>query len=348
MVRISTFLFLSVLALSTLAVAQPQIRLPEASPEASVSQMIGVAKVTVSYHRPGVKNRQVWGAMVPYGEVWRAGANENTVVTFSHEVLVEGKPLPAGSYGLHMIPGETSWTVIFNKNSTSWGSYFYRPEEDALRVTVTPQQVQHIEGLAFEFSDLTATAATLSLCWEKLRVPVKLGFNTNAIVMDHIRSEFLRGAAGFGWQGYNQAAQFCLRNSVELEQGLAWADRSIAAQENFQNLQTKSGLLEKMGKSQEAKTFQDRAMKLASEADINLLGYQMMNAGKTDEAIALFQKNVKDYPDSWNVYDSLAEGLETKGDVKGAIANYEKALKKVTDEQNKKRITDTLTRLRAK
>jgi tetratricopeptide (TPR) repeat protein len=166
--------------------------------------------------------------------------------------------------------------------------------------------------------------------------------------MEHIRTEYLRGMAGFGWQGPHQAAQFCLRNSLELDQGLAWADQSIAVQENFQNLQTKAGILEKMGKAQEAKALRERAMTLATEADVNLLGYQMMNAGKMDEALALFQKNVKDHPDSWNVYDSLAEGLEKKGDVKGAIANYEKALKRVTDEQNRKRIAETLARLRAK
>lgn len=342
------FIICFVVAFAAAATAQPQLPLPEASPEALVCQTIGAAKVTVSFHRPGIKNRQVWGALVTYGEVWRAGANENTTVKFSHDVTVEGKPLPAGTYGLHMIPGPETWTVIFSKNATSWGSYFYDQKEDALRVTVTPLQGSHTEWLAYEFTDLTATEGTLSLCWEKLRVPIRLAFNTNAIVIAYIRTEYLRGMAGFGWQGPHQAALFCLRNSVELEQGLAWADLSIATQENFQNLQTKAGILEKMGKPQEAKALRDRAMTLATEADVNLLGYQSMNAGKMDEAIALFQKNVKDHPDSWNVYDSLAEGLEKKGDVKGAIANYEKALKRVPDEQNKKRITDTLARLRAK
>jgi len=341
-------LFLAVSIVAPTASAQPLIPQPQASPAATVTQTIGIAKVTVDFHRPGVKGRPVWGAMVPYGEVWRAGANENTTISFSNEVTVEGKTLAAGTYGLHMIPTASTWTVIFSANATSWGSYYYKPEEDALRVTVTPQPAEMCEWLTYEFGEFTDNSATLSLRWEKLRVPVKLTFNTNAIVLNHIRTQHLRGMASFGWQGYNQAAQFCLKNSFELEQALAWADRSIALQENFANLQTKAAILTKQGKTQDAKTIEARSMRLATEADINMLAYQMMNAGKLKEAIELFQKNAKDYPNSWNVFDSLAEGLEKQGDIKGAITNYEKALKIVADDQNKKRITDTLTRLRAK
>jgi hypothetical protein len=337
-----------VLVAAMSASAQQQFPQPQPSPAAKVSQTIGVSTVTVTYHRPAVKGRTVWGDLVPYGEVWRAGANENSTVTFSHDVTVEGKALPAGTYGLHMIPTTGAWTVIFSRNATSWGSYYYQQEEDALRVTVTPLTDSHCESLVYEFSDLTDTDGTLSLRWEKVRVPMKLAFRTNAIVLDFLRSEYLRGIPGFGWQGYNQAAQFCLRNNIELPQALAWADRSIALQENFTNIRTKAGILETTGKHQEAKALYDRSMKFATEVDINLLGYQMMNAGKMDDALALFRKNVKDYPDSWNVYDSLAEGLEKSGDIKGAVTNYEKALTKVGDEQNKQRITGTLTRLQSK
>lgn len=347
MIHCAVLLLLIGLAADSLQ-AQPQIPQPQPSPQASVTQTIGVATVTVNYHRPSVKGRTIWGDLVPYNEVWRAGANENTTVTFSHDAQVGSKPLPAGTYGLHMIPTPTTWTVIFSKNATSWGSYYYKPEEDALRVMVTPESSPFTEQLAYQFSDITDAGAVLSLAWEKLRVPVSLSFNTPALTYDYIRDEYLRGSQSFGWQGPLQAAQYCLQHNLELDQALVWVDLSISRQESFGNLRTKAAILEKLGKTQEAKPLNDRAMKLAKEADINTLGYTMMNGGNMKDAIALFQKNVKDYPDSWNVYDSLAEALEKNGDVKGAITNYEKALKMVGDEQNKKRITATLTQLRSR
>jgi len=327
--------------------AQSPLPVPEASPQASVTQTIGISEVTVTYHRPGAKGRQIWGALVPYQEVWRAGANENTTISFSHPVTVEGKPLAAGTYGLHMIPAETQWTLIFSKNSTSWGSYFYNESEDALRVTVSSHPGEQREWLQYEFNDLTDSSAVLSLCWEKLCVPMLLTFDTPSIVVANARDAYLRGMNGFTWQGYNQAAQYCVRKNINLPQALAWADQSIGTNENFSNLRTKAAILEKMGKEGDAAALRDKAMKIATEADLNTLGYVYLNAGKVKDAREIFEKNVKAHPDSWNVYDSLAETLEKSGDTKGAIKNYEKALKLVGDERNKKRITETLAKLNA-
>jgi tetratricopeptide (TPR) repeat protein len=247
-----------------------------------------------------------------------------------------------------MIPTQTAWTVIFSRNATSWGSYHYKMAEDALRVTVTPQAAEHGEWLAYEVSDLTDTSAVLSLHWEKLRVPVGLKFDTPSIVVAYARDTFLRGTAGFNWQGFNQAAQYCLRKNIQLDQALRWADEAISRQENFTTLRTKAALLEKMGKEADAKRLNDRSLTLATEADINTLGYSYLTGGNITEAIATFEKNVKSYPTSWNVYDSLAEAQEKAGNRKAALANYEKALKLVTDEQNRKRLTDTITTLKAR
>ncbi len=335
-------------ALALTAVAQPQLPLPQPSPAAGVSQTIGISEVKISYHRPAVRARAVWGALVPYDEVWRAGANENTTIMFSKAVKVGGKDVPAGTYGLHMIPTRTTWTVILSKNTTSWGSYFYKESEDLLRITVSPQPGEFCEWLQYEFSDLSDSSAVLSLCWEKLRIPMLITADTRSQVLAHAREEYLRGPAGFTWQGFNQAAQYALRNGGDLNEALAWANRSTGMAENFANLRIKASILEAMGKKDEAAPLNVKAMKLAKEADINTLGYALMAQNKMKEALEMFEKNVKDYPDSWNVYDSLAEGLEKNGDVKGAIQNYEKALKRVTDETNKKRITATITRLRGK
>lgn len=335
-------------AIAFTAVAQPQLPVPQSSPASSVSQTIGITEVKISYHRPAVKARAVWGGLVPFDEVWRAGANENTTIMFSKTVKVGGKGVPAGTYGLHMIPTPTTWTVILNKNATSWGSYFYKESEDLLRITVTPQPGEHREWLQYEFSDLSDSSAVLSLCWEKLRIPIPIAVDTRSQVLVHAREEFLRGPAGFTWRGFDQAAQFALRNGGDLNEALGWANRSTGISETFANLRTKAAILEAMGKKDEAAPLSAKAMKLATEAEINALGYDLMGRNKMKEALEMFEKNVKDYPDSWNVYDSLAEGLEKTGDVKGAIQNYEKALKRVTDETNTKRITATITKLRGK
>ncbi|HTY59938.1 MAG TPA: DUF2911 domain-containing protein [Bacteroidota bacterium] len=328
--------------------SQAEITAPEASPKALLTQTVGIADIQVSYHRPGVKGRPIWGALVPWGEVWRAGANENTTVTFSQPVSVAGKPLAAGTYGLHMIPGKEEWTVIFSRNATSWGSYFYKETEDALRIKVRAQPAPMMEWLQYEFSDLTDSTATLALRWEKLEVPVSLAFDTRGLVLSGIRDVYLRGSAGFTWQGFYSAAQYCLRNSVNLQEALTWADRSIAMDENFSNLRVKASILEKLGSLKDVPALRERSMELATESDLNLLGYTCLQDGRTKEAIAVFEKNARAHPASWNVYDSLAEGLEKSGDVKGAIANYSKALSLVGDDANRKRITDTIAKLKAR
>jgi tetratricopeptide (TPR) repeat protein len=326
--------------------AQPNLPVPQPSPLASVSQTIGITAVDVTYHRPAVKGRKVWGGLVPYDEVWRAGANENTTVSFSTPVRITGTTLPAGTYGLHMIPTTGTWTVIVNKNATSWGSYFYKQSEDALRFPVAPKADQFHEWLQYEFSDITDSSAVLSLLWENLRIPVALNFDTPALVLAQARDAYLRGPAGFTWQGFNQAAQYAIQHGGDLEEALQWADRSLQYGANFTNLRTKAAIIEKRGDANGAKALRARAMQVASEVDINAYGYALLGQRQTDEAITVFESNVKAHPESWNVYDSLAEAQETKGDIKGAIKNYEKALSLVGDDVNRKRLTTTITRLR--
>ena len=162
------------------------------SPNATVTQRVGLTDIAIKYCRPGVKGRKIWGNLVPYGMnpgnkyskgkdfPWRAGANENTTIELSQDVKVEGKSLAAGTYGLHMIPGKEEWVIIFSKNHSSWGSYSFNAEEDALRVTVTPVTTEHNEWLAYYFSDLTDNSAILNLHWEKLKVPIKVQVSSSA------------------------------------------------------------------------------------------------------------------------------------------------------------------------
>jgi hypothetical protein len=364
---------LAALAVATLAatgaLAQPIVTLPPSgdNQKASVIQHIGLVEVRIDYSSPDVtgpngENRtgKIWGDLVPWGFVdlgfgtakegpWRAGANENTVFTVSHDVVVEGKPLPAGSYGLHMAPQPDEWTIIFSKNSRSWGSFFYDSAEDALRVKVKPQPAEFREWLTYDFVDREPAKATVALHWEKLRVPFTIEVpNAVDLYVENLRNE-LRGPAGFGWQGWNQAANYLLTNDKNLEEALEWVEVSIArpfvGQEMFQNLQTKALLLTKLRRGDEAEPVLAKLVEMGNENQLNNLGYAFLNQMKDpDRAITLFKKNVADHPKSWNVHDSLAEAYAVKGDKTQAREHYQHALA-LAPENQKKRIEGILAKL---
>ena len=289
-----------------------QLKTPRVSPYSSVTQRIGLTDVTVNYHRPAVKEREVWGKLVPYGFAppgpvgngkpfpWRAGANENTTISFTDDVMIEGKPLPAGTYGLHMIPAEGDWTIAFSKNSSSWGSFFYDENEDALRVTVKPQKAEHEEWLEYGFNDLTKNSAVAYLHWEKMKVPFKVEVNTDEIAINYFKNQ-LRGQLGFNWQNWNQAAFYCLQNNLHLDLGIEWVDKSISMNENATNR--------------------------------NLKAYLLMAQNKKDECLAMFKENVEKYPNNWNVYDSMGEAYSKYGQKDEAIKFYKTALTMAPDGQ---------------
>jgi tetratricopeptide (TPR) repeat protein len=323
----------------------PLLNLPDASPSATVSQRVGLTDITIAYHRPAVAKRKIWGELVPYGEVWRAGANQNTTVTFSSPVTVGGKKLAAGTYGLHMLPTEKDWTVVLSNVASAWGSFSYDAKEDAVRLAVTPGPTDFEESLEYTFENPTENSVNVVLHWEKLRVSFPISVDTKAVTLESLKAQ-LRGLGRFFWQDWSQAAVWSLRNDYDLDQGLAWAERSISMQPAFENLRTKAGFLEKKGDTKAATELRARAMKLATEGDINILAYGLLAEKKYDEAIALFRSNVKDHPNSSNVYDSLGEALAVTGDKKGAIENYSKALAMSADPADKARITAILGRLK--
>jgi predicted negative regulator of RcsB-dependent stress response len=337
----------AVLFASATAHAQVALKTPEQSPAASVAQTIGLTEVTVVYHRPAVGGRPIWGKLVPYGEPWRVGANENTTITFSNDVKVGGKPLKAGTYGLHALPTAKDWTIMFSTMSAAWGSFTYDQKEDALRVTVTPRTTAaSVERLLYRFDDPSETKATLVLAWEKLEVPITLEVETPKIVMASIRQQ-LRSLPGFAWQGYSQAANYWLKNGGPLDEALKLADRSIQMNENYQNLTVRAAIVEKQGNAKAAADLRAKAQGLATEADMNQAGYRLIGDKKLDEAIKVFQGNADHHPESWNAQDSLGEALAAKGDKAGATAAYTKALSLVKDPVQKKRIEGVLAGLKA-
>src|SRR5437899_8369988 len=186
-----------------------ELNIPRVSQRGTVSQRIGLTDITIAYHRPAVGGREIWGKTVPYGKVWRAGANENTTITFTDDVTVEGKPLAAGSYGLHTFPDKDQWTIIFSKNSTSWGSFSYDEKEDALRVSVKPHAAEPFETLTYTFDDVKPDSAVATLRWEKLAVPFQIGVDVKAVVVPGIKKE-LRHVGGFNWARYDARADWAL------------------------------------------------------------------------------------------------------------------------------------------
>ncbi len=336
--------FLAFVPIAPAALAQVPIVLPDGSPKASVSQTVGLTEFTVTYHRPAVNKRKIWDGLVPYGQTWRAGANENTTLSSSTPFTFGGKAVPAGTYGVHMLPAAGEWAVVLSSQAHAWGSFSYDAKEDVVRVTVKPEPADFVERLSYTFDDPTNDTSALALRWEKLRVAVPLTVDTKAVALASIRDQ-LRGLPRFSWQGWNQAAAWCARNDITTDEALAWADRSIAMQKTFANLRTKATLVEKKGDAKAAAALRAEALPLATEIDVNLLGYQLLGDGKTAEAIEYFRKNTKDHPQSWNVWDSLAEALGKAGDKKGSRENFEKALA-MAPENQKKRIAEEIEHLR--
>ena len=339
-------IFIGLLLGATQALAQaPRLDLPDASPHASLTQRVGLTEITIDYHRPAVGKRKIWGGLVPYGETWRAGANENTTITFSTPVTVGGKQLPAGKYGLHMIPTPTTWTVALSTVSSAWGSFTYDPKEDAVRFTVTPAAGEPEESLEYTFEAPGETSANVVLRWEKLQVSFPVTVDTRAITLASLDAQ-LRGLARFSWQPWNQAAQWCIKNACDPQRTLGWVEKSISLQPTYINLMTKAALLEKQKDAAGAEKLRAQAMKLATESDINQVAYQLLAQKKYDEALTMFRKNVQEHPESWNCHDSLGEALATTGDKKGAVQSYEKALALAKDPSDQRRIDTVLAGLK--
>jgi len=325
--------------------AQQNLTLPDASQYATVMQQVGLTDIKIDYHRPGVKRRQIWGVLVPYNQVWRAGANQNTTISFSNDVIIAGQNVPAGTYGLHMIPTKGDWTIILSRDYRAWGSFFYNEGNDLLRFTAKPLSSDFHEWLMYSFDEVTPNSTTASLNWDKLKIPFKIEIDLHKQILEDMAIQ-LTGLPGFFWQGWNQAAMYCYTNTIDLEQGLKWAERSISINKTAANTYTKALILADLNKGLESAELKTEAFTSASEVDINNLGYQIMNGGKIDDAIEVFQKNTELNPNSWNVWDSLAEAYMNKGDKKLAIQNYTKALG-MAPENQKDRIKGTLAQLGA-
>ena len=320
--------------------------LPRPSQHAVLTQRVGITDITISYHRPLVGGRKIWDGVVPYGQVWRAGANENTTIAFSDPVTIEGKPLDRGTYGLHMIPSADAWTVIFSKNSTSWGSFTYDQKEDALRVTVKPRPAEFREALTYEFDQLKPDSAVATLEWEKVAVPFIVSVNVSDVVESSLHNQ-LRGLAQYTWFGWDDAANYLLDHKMNLEEALKYSDNSIQNEERFDNLITKSRILSAMGRKDEATAAQNKAFDKANPLQMHLYGRQLQAQNRQDEAFVIFRDNAKKHPNEWYVHSGLARIHCAQGDFTNAAKEMKIALAGAPDQQ-KTYVEGLVKRLEAK
>jgi hypothetical protein len=336
---LSAVLFCCMLTLSLSSFAQ--LNTPRGSQQATISQRVGVSDVTITYSRPSVNGREIWGKLVPYGmnnlgfgtstaAPWRAGADENTTITFSHDAQVEEKPIKAGTYGLHLeVKPDNTATLILSHDADAWGSFFYDESKDALRADITTTTVPHHELLTFEFNEVNPNSTKASLAWGTKAFPFNVSFNVTEIVLNDFRAKF-KGQAGFQRQNWEQAARYALNNGGDLNEALTWIDAAIAgqffSQKTFNNVAIKAQILNKLGRTDEYVTMMDEAASTANANQLNALGYQMLANKDYDRALNYFKKAAKLDPTNPNVYDSLGEAYKTMGNNKEAIKHFKKSL----------------------
>jgi len=342
------FLFcLLMAAMSGVSPAQSFVLdLPLQSQRAEISQRIGITDITISYHRPLVNDRKVWGNLVPYGKVWRAGANENTTITFSDPVQIEGKPLDRGTYGLHMIPNADEWTIIFSKNSTSWGSFTYDPAEDALRVPVKPQSADMHNALTYDFDQLQPNSAVVELEWEKVAVPFKISVDVHDAVQASLQKQ-LRNLSQYTWMSWDDAATYLLTEKIANDEALAYANKSIENEDRYDNEMTKSKVLTALNRKDEAAAAQKKALDLASPLQVHIYARQLQGEKRSEEAFAIFRENAKKHPEQWFVHSGLARIYCSQGKFDDAAKEMKLALAGAPENQ-KSYVDGLVKRLEAK
>lgn len=343
------------------------IRIPQNNNyPSSVGRSVGATAIEVKWNAPGVKGREgkIWGTGIAwYGfsvlgfgsnipSPWRAGADECTTISFSTDVMINGKKLAAGKYALFMALQEDSTTLIFNKNINEWGSYFYDEKLDVLRVGT--KQIKNMptsqERLNFTFYDQKENAVSLGLDWEYWRIPMVIEVDLNSTMLAHIKSQ-MSGELGFDPPSLQAAANWCEQNNINLEEALNWINSAtspnLGGLNNFNTLSVKSKILSKLGKADESKKIMDQAMEVASAVELHQYGRRLLNEKKVDEALMIFEKNYKKNNGAWPTTVGMMRGLSAKGDYKKALEFAKTALTQASDDINKKSIEAAIKSLEA-
>jgi len=248
-----------------------QIKTPRPSPDATLIQNVGVTEVKIDYSSPGVKGRKVWGELVPFGEIWRTGANEATTITFSDAVKINGSELPAGTYGIHTIPGEKEWEFIFSKDTKVDGSSNFNKDNEVLRVKAKPEEHHFMERMTFLFADVTDNSANVNLMWDKLKVSFKVETNTQELFLSKAREQL-------SWSPTFQAAQYCLTTNTNLEEAYKWIEASCLINEVYWNTRVKAQIQNKLGMKDESIATMEKAIGLGSKMESAPFDFDNMKA----------------------------------------------------------------------
>ncbi|MBA3694461.1 MAG: DUF2911 domain-containing protein [Acidobacteria bacterium] len=320
--------------------------MPLRSQYAEVTQRIGVTSITIKYSRPLVNERKIWDGLVPYGKVWRTGANTNTTISFSDPVVIEGKPLDRGTYGLHTIPNADEWTIIFSRNSTSWGSFTYEQAEDALRVNVKPKAADMHNALTFVFDELQPDSATVELKWEKIEVPFKVTVDVHEVMRESLKKQF-RTLSRYTWISWNDAANYLLAEKIDLNDALAYTEKSIKIEDRFENEITKSKVLTALNRQSEAAAAQKKALDLGTPLQVHQFARDLLVAKRNDEAFTIFRENAKKHPDQWFVHEGLARMHSAQGSFDEAKKEIRLALA-VAPASQKSDLNELLKRIEAR
>lgn len=326
-----------------------------------VAEQIGVVKVEISYNRPGVKGREgkIWNTpLAHYGFVdlghgtstaspWRAGANENTTISFSHPVTVEGKIIAAGTYGFFISLGEEESTLIFSKVNNSWGSFYYDAGEEALRVTVKNIKLaESVEWLKYEFLNQTENSATVALMWEKRMIPFTIEADTKKLQLEAFKKDFRTTR---NYYDFLVGIYWCVENNYELEQALAWADRAISfrvmGEKNFRTLQAKASVLDKMGRHEEARAVMEEAIPLGTMVEVHGYGRQLLNQQLPHEALKIFKANHDKYPNENYTHVGMGRAYAALGDTKKALRYMKSGLALATDDASRANIEAMVKKL---
>jgi Tfp pilus assembly protein PilF len=358
-------MFFLVLALAATHISIAQMDVPPSggNPRAKITEEVGITDITLKYSRPDVNGREgkIWGTLVTYGfsttnftsgknnSPWRAGANENTTISFEHDVKVEGKPVKAGTYGLHMAVWADSVVLILSTQTNAWGSFYYDDREDVLRTTVKPTATEKsTEWLKYEFIEHKEKSCTIAMLWEKWMIPFKIEVDVENIVIAGLREQ-VKSQKGFNSNNMLQAAQYCLNKNINLEEALTWSIRAIngfQGQKSFITLRNLGVAYEKLNRLAQADSVMAEALTIATANQYNVYGRALIAQKRTDKAMETFMASQKKYGDVFAVNTGLMYGYSATKDFAKAMAAAEKAMAQAPNEAAKKQIEPLLQKLK--
>jgi hypothetical protein len=353
------------IAITCLKIASAQMDLPpsQGNTRAKIIEEVGITDITISYSRPDVNGREgkIWGTLVTYGfsttsfitnkntSPWRAGANENTTITFEHDVKVEGKNVKAGTYGLHMAVWPDSVMLIFSNQSNAWGSFYYEEKYDALRVTVKPVALdKSVEWLKYEFVEQKEKSCTIAMLWEKLMIPFKVEVDVDNIILARLREQ-VTSQKGFNSTNMIQASSFCFNKNINLEEALGWAQRAVTGfqgQRSYVSLRNLATGYEKLNRLQQADSVMNDALAMSTVNQYTAYGRALIAQKRTDKALEVLLANQKKNGDVFAVNNGLMYGYSAKADYKNALVYAEKAMTQASNDAAKKTLEGQIAKLK--